>query len=64
MTRKDYQLIADTFKRHLQTKDMKVFKSETVEESTRRLIISMALDLQEENPRFNRETFFTACGLL
>jgi hypothetical protein len=63
MTRKDYQLIADVFKRHLQTTDMDVFKTETVEESVRRLIISMALDLQEENSRFDLKIFYKACGL-
>jgi hypothetical protein len=63
MTRKDYQLIAGVFKRHLQTTDMEIFKTETVEESVRRLIISMALDLQEDNARFNLDIFYKASGL-
>lgn len=63
MTRKDYQLIANTFKRHLESMEKDSFKNETLDESLRRLILAMGIDLQEENERFNLGTFWKACGL-
>jgi adenylate cyclase len=63
MTRKDYKLIADTFKRHLQTGELESFKNENFSENFRRLVISLAKDLQEENIRFDLVKFCHACGL-
>jgi hypothetical protein len=39
------------------------FKNETLEESLRRLILAMGIDLQDENERFNLGIFWKACGL-
>jgi hypothetical protein len=63
MTRKDYEIIAKAFKRHLDTMGRDAFKGETMDENLRRLILSMGIDLEEENERFNLGTFWKACGL-
>ena len=39
------------------------FKNETLDESLRRLILAMGIDLKDDNDRFNLEIFWKACGL-
>ena len=53
MNRKDYQLIADVFKAHQDggERDMVV----------RGLALSLAIELQKDNPRFNKAMFIKAC---
>jgi hypothetical protein len=53
MTKKDYQLIADVFKAHQDggERDMVV----------RGLALSLAIELQKDNPRFNKAMFIKAC---
>ena len=53
MTRKDYQLIADVFKAHQDggKHDMVV----------RGLALSLAIELQKQNPRFDKARFIKAC---
>jgi len=53
MTRKDYQLIADVFKAHQDGG-----KNDIV---VRGLALSLAIELQKDNPRFNKAMFIKAC---
>jgi hypothetical protein len=56
MTRKDFELIAGVIK----TQREKMHnETETVDE----VALAMAEALEDTNPRFNRETFLTACGV-
>ena len=58
MTRKDYQLIADTlasFSKGIDSNDSKGWK----EYST--LVEMLSIELSKDNPRFNSDVFFTAC---
>jgi hypothetical protein len=58
MTRKDYILIADAI-----ATARKVEQGDTVLVSVAHLANTLATELQIDNPRFNRETFLTACGV-
>ena len=60
MTRKDYVLIADSIKTARDNWDG--FTPEA-REAIDGLARSLASKLGQENPRFNRETFLTACGV-
>lgn len=51
MTRKDFQLIADTI------------KTSTTSANLERVSIGFANALMETNPRFDRNRFLKACGL-
>ena len=53
MTRKDYQLIADVFKAHQDGGDRDIV--------VRGLALSLAIELQKDNPRFNKAMFIKAC---
>lgn len=57
MTKKDYKLIAETFKQSLEDCANDVARS-AVRVTAQRLSVS----LQRENPRFNSEKFLAACG--
>ena len=64
MTRKDYKLIAQAFK------DEREYYRDTIQENTeleclamKHLAERLALSLSYDNPLFNRDIFFKACGL-
>lgn len=59
MTRKDYQLIAHHISRASRGWETGV----TPDQVTRYLATELAYALAQENPRFNRERFLTACGV-
>jgi hypothetical protein len=62
MTRKDFQLIADTFAEEIATCEA---MEETVSaQALRHFAASMADSLAKTNPRFDRERFVTACTRL
>ena len=74
MTRKDYELIAAVLKRytdtdnahieHMKETDFEPSGTDRARSSRTRLIIKSIADaLANDNPRFNRETFYKACGL-
>ena len=74
MTRKDYELIAAVFKRyadadsaneeHLKSAGFETPHADRARASRTRLIIrDIATALQQDNPRFNPDTFLKACGL-
>ena len=56
MTRKDYELIAGNIKAISNWEDI-------TQETALLIALMFAEDLQGTNPRFNRETFLTACGV-
>jgi hypothetical protein len=60
MTKKDYELIAKVLDGSAQSHALNPFtgKSLFVE-----LVEDFATALQNENPRFNRDIFFMACGV-
>ena len=58
MTRKDYQLIADTIKR---TSEVKVLGKSNA--TLRVLACNLAAQLQKDNPNFKPALFLKACGV-
>lgn len=60
MTRKDYQLIAGAFAFAFDKYDGEDWTMQGAGAAIARLL---ADELGEENPRFNREMFLTACGV-
>jgi hypothetical protein len=68
MTRKDYELIARTLKAYADadalTRQGTATKAEQMMHYRLKGIAdSLSYSLQQDNPRFNRETFLKACGL-
>jgi hypothetical protein len=74
MTRKDYELLAAVLKRytdtdnahieHMKETDFEPSDTDRARSSRTRLIIKSIADvLANDNPRFNRETFYKAAGL-
>jgi hypothetical protein len=74
MTRKDYELLAAVLKRytdtdnahieHMKETDFEPSDTDRARSSRTRLIIKSIADaLENDNPRFNRETFYKAAGL-
>jgi hypothetical protein len=59
MTRKDYELIAESIMtaRKVQSDIGEMYVS------IAHLVNTLATDLEVQNPRFNREMFLTACGV-
>ena len=54
MTRKDFQLIADVIKGHTDGKDDHVMRG---------FALSMAVELNKTNSRFDKVRFLKACGV-
>jgi len=54
MTRKDFQLIADVIKGHTEGKSDHVMRG---------FALSMAIELQKTNSRFDKVRFLEACGV-
>ena len=74
MTRKDYELLAQVFKRYTDADNSNWTHLESVGfeppekdramlQRTRLIVRDIADALANENPRFNPETFLKACGL-
>ena len=59
MTRKDYQLIADTFAKFGKIRDL----DQSINWSGADLARNLADALQADNPRFDRARFLDACGV-
>jgi hypothetical protein len=58
MTRKDYELIADTFY------NLKEMASQNGHAATFQMIVeNLATQLEVDNPLFRRDLFFKACGV-
>ena len=64
MTRKDYELIADTIRRVYASSCHSWHDAPTERQNAiRELANSLVCKLVADNPRFNEEIFFKACGL-
>ena len=74
MTRKDYELLAAVLKRytdadnanwtHLESAGFEPpEKDRAMLQRTRLIVRDISAALQQDNPRFNHETFLKACGL-
>ena len=78
MTRKDYELIARTFRAYTDadkvretmqqatTGHYKYAQSDTDRARANRLLLlanTLANNMKQDNPNFNRDTFLKACGL-
>ena len=65
MTRKDYKIIAECIRKSLEN----LGHLENVEiqnhyaRATARIVYQLQKGLEQENPRFNGDTFYEACGL-
>jgi hypothetical protein len=57
MTRKHYEQLAKMIRQHRQDDDG------TNSATIASIADSLACICESDNPRFNRETFFTACGM-
>ncbi len=63
MTKKDYELIARSVWRSGYVPDKNKVR-QVAKTAMRRLIaIDLASSLKEDNPRFDREKFMSACGI-
>jgi hypothetical protein len=61
MTRKDYELLAESIRL---TRNKAEWQGNAIDETTLEAVtVSMAQLLEYENPRFNREMFLTVCGV-
>jgi urease gamma subunit len=60
MTRKDYELIANTISGTIMEYSR---QGEDIAEIMRDLAENIATGLEADNPLFNRAKFFTACGV-
>lgn len=60
MTKKDYELIADSLKNSWLSSVK--FPTEDNQEFYQRVVIRLGHNLEAENPRFNEKKFFKACG--
>ena len=60
MTKKDYELIAGVLDGSAQAQAINPFTGETLYVG---LVKDFANALEDENPRFNSEIFFRACGI-
>ncbi len=59
MTRKDYQLIANTFAKFAKIQDL----DQSINWTGADLARNLADALQADNPRFDRARFLEACGV-
>jgi hypothetical protein len=63
MTEKDWALIAKSIWRAGFVKDKNKVRQEAKEDRARLIVFNLATDLQQENPNFDKEKFYKACGL-
>ena len=64
MTKKDYELIAGAIWRSGFIKDKNKIRQEAKERVRHLIAIDLSSSLANDNPRFNREKFMSACGFL
>lgn len=63
MTKKDYNLIAESIWRSGFIKDKNKKRQESKENMRRLIAIDLSSSLKNENPKFNKDKFFNACGI-
>ena len=62
MTKKDYELIATAIWRAGAITDKNKVRQEAKEAQRRLITINIAVDLRQDNPRFDSAIFSKACG--
>ncbi len=62
MTRKDYVMIADAIRGAINF-ETEFRNNEIGADALKKLSVALALTLRADNPRFNAEIFFDACGV-
>lgn len=60
MTKKDYKLIANAF---AAVTEIHAHSDQYTKHIIRQVAKELAVDLLRDNPRFDRDKFFEACGL-
>lgn len=63
MTKKDYVLISKTINHHLATMAMSGEATPLEFQTIGAIACKLAKELEQDNPRFDREKFLTACGV-
>jgi hypothetical protein len=63
MTEKDCALIARSIWRARFIKDKNKVRQKAKEDRARLIVFNVATDIKQENPRFDKEKFYKACGL-
>ncbi len=63
MTKKDYELIAQSIWRSGYIKDNNKIRQEAREKMRHLIAIDIASSLKNENPRFDQSKFYKACGI-
>ncbi len=62
MTKKDYNLIAESIWRASFIKDKSKVRQQAKEDMRRLIVIDLASSLKNDNPRFDKHKFEMACG--
>jgi len=62
MTRKDYVMIAESIKGAINY-ETEFNNNKAGEDVMKKFSVALALTLQADNPRFDRDRFLTACGV-
>ncbi len=62
MTKKDYELIAEAIN-ELSTKPIKGIPDDAFADGVRAVAEHLAVALNRDNPRFDKDRFMEACGL-
>ncbi len=63
MTKKDYELIAQSIWRSGYVRDKNKIRQEAKESMRRLIVIDLCASLANENTKFNKEKFMEACRL-
>lgn len=63
MTRKDYELIAKEIWRAGYVKDGNQVRQQAKESMRKLIAIGLAVELEQDNPKFDQNKFLIACGL-
>lgn len=62
MTRKDYELIAKALKTQIEIS--RTYNEEDGEFAVTNIAFDLVTDLAKDNPRFDRDRFLKACGVI
>ena len=63
MTRKDYQLIAESIHRSGMIEDKNKIRQQGAENMRRLIACDLIGSLKHDNPNFNEDKFLQACGI-
>lgn len=63
MTRKDYEKMAKEIRRQVARNYYKTPECVYAMETLRDLVLNLGVEFLDDNPRFNADKFYKACGL-